>query len=1048
MTVGPTSPGAQDNPSTHPSTEMEREYHRTLGAADWESARIEELSQEIRKLLGNSTHKENQRLSDTVPADVADRKPGTGATKGDKLAETADALGGSDKQQPQSDLPQETRDTTEPASIQQRWSTSRMPAMPESDSVLDGLDLSQPLNLYRVPDGIMQVFIMGIHPSNPVNRPYVVVRLGDQVFQTSVGKVSTGNWNEGFELIVSYHMQLFGTVHMDVYSSNTLLPDTLIGRAEIRISLLDGFPEIFTSYYEIWDKKLAASTVPDQRQRFVVSKNLGALQVRINYRFQKLEDPESKAAKVHGAHIAGTVPSQLVNQMANLEDPSSSVDMPIEDIVAGFANEYNCYMDMVHTTELWPHLQSPRADSSGKEGSVGFAKVDDDGNSAGSNVQAASTSASAAPTSANEAGDKGTSGSSIGSFGWFSDLFSSSAPTAGTTGDKDTTEVPSAATPRPSTTAERKGPTALSSTTTPTEKTLMQSLTSMFISPSTFMAIKSLDRLVSAFNQGVELSNTELLGGLLTLYKYYTEAEIPSVTRPPKGELVQSVRDLEVPGHYARFALASYGWRALYFFNRGITLMDGAKFDSDVTSVLQYLNLAQEDLLGYEFRSSQLFCPSYFVAHDRKYNAVVLAVRGTMSAEDTVVDLSCEYTKWNGGLVHSGMKASAHWLFVKVMPLILAYAKSHKLKTIRIVGHSLGGSTAAILMIMIQSAQSRLEGLGIDVKEYDIKTYCYGPAPCISDNIAERFRDCIETYVNNDDLVPRLSYGAVSDFKRMAISAADESDNLTQRLYAPFEDSNLQQQRWKERFARLMKIREDIIAAQENLHLALPGVVHHMVAYRGATSKGKKELRNHDLEIAIGRRQLFGSEGVSATAAAMGANVSAAVSKAGFVDIDNAAADGAGLDAEASAGLGEGELKRVRTKTVQPPPTPAVKVRSDSVDPQELAEAINTSISNESLIKSNTQTAKPSASGSVSDKGTASAAYMAANSATASDKFYPVWVQTVAPDSFRELILRPTIITDHMPSAYESAFARAIETRIREKRLQEGRKNAEDKHSY
>ncbi|KAJ2396602.1 hypothetical protein GGI23_003855, partial [Coemansia sp. RSA 2559] len=94
----------------------------------------------------------------------------------------------------------------------------RVPSMPESSSrsVLEGLSISQqPLNLYRVPDGIMQVFVMGIHPSNPINRSYVVVRLGDQVFQTSVSKTPTGNWNEGFELIVSYHMQLFGTVRLD-----------------------------------------------------------------------------------------------------------------------------------------------------------------------------------------------------------------------------------------------------------------------------------------------------------------------------------------------------------------------------------------------------------------------------------------------------------------------------------------------------------------------------------------------------------------------------------------------------------------------------------------------------------------------------------------------------------------------------------------------------------------------------------------------------------------------------------------------------------------
>ncbi|KAJ1721281.1 hypothetical protein LPJ53_004177 [Coemansia erecta] len=921
-----------------------------------------------------------------------------------------------------------------------------MPAIPESESVLEGLDLSQPLNLYKVPDGIMQVFVMGIHPANPVSRPYVVVRLGDQVFQTSVGKVPTGSWNEGFELIVSYHMQLFGTVHLDVYSSNILLPDTLIGRAEIKISLLGGFPEIFTSYYEIWDKKLAASTVPEQRQRQVVSKNLGALQVRVNYRFQKLEDPEPKIAKVRGAHIAGTVPTQLVNQIASAEDPSSSVDIPVEDLVAAFANEYNQYMEMVRAATLWPHLrdtqqlqqQQQQKDDDAGSPAVGFAKVDDDG--APTDRTGTLDGISAGDDTA-KSGGRDSGSTSASSSGWFTDFFSSVTSTQAASADGD--NAASAAAEAAGISKQAKGDSGSGSSTasgsagkaSASEKTLMQSLTSMFISPSTFMAFKSLDRLVGTFNQGVELSNTELLGGLLTLYKFYNEAEIPGVTRPHKGQIVESVQDLEVPGRYAKFALASYGWRALYFFNRGITLMDGAKFDSDVTSVLQYLNLAQEDLLGYEFRSSQLFCPSYFVAYDRQHASVVLVVRGTMSAEDTVVDLSCEYSKWNGGLVHSGMKASAHWLFIKVMPLILAYANSHDIKNIRIVGHSLGGSTAAILTIMVQSVRSRLSGLGIDTDEYDIKGYCYGPAPCVSEDIAERFRDCIETYVNNDDLVPRLCYGSVSDFKRMSISAADEADNLAQRLYAPFEDSTAQQQRWKDRFLRLMKIRQDIFATQENLHLVLPGVIHHIVPYRGATSlstgsaKGKKEARNPDLDIAIGHRELFGPDSAS--------------------DIDPSTV----------------EAERPKKSHV-PPPTPDVKVRSDSVDPEDLADAINTTIDTKTITKSGlsakmslaaaaTESAEMNADSKMGGKLPAisastpvtpsSAATATATAATGSgNKFYPVWIQKVPSDSFGEIILRPTLITDHMPSAYESAFARAIETQIRERRLRDQRRKSSD----
>ncbi|KAJ1800148.1 hypothetical protein LPJ59_001306 [Coemansia sp. RSA 2399] len=901
----------------------------------------------------------------------------------------------------------------------------RVPSMPESSSrsVLEGLSISQqPLNLYKVPDGIMQVFVMGVHPSNPINRAYVVVRLGDQVFQTSVSKTPTSNWNEGFELIVSYHMQLFGTVHLDVYSSNLLLPDTHVGRAEIKLSLLDGFPEIFTSYYEIWDKKMTASTVPDQKQREIVSKNLGALQVRLNYRYQKLEDPEPRVAKSRGVHISGTVPNQMVNQMAESQmGASASIDMPIEDLVAGFANEFNKYMEMAHIHGRKAFVRTATAtdsagasdgagDSGSKPDDAGFAKVDDDTARPEDMVGGSGTQDAEAP--------KGSS-----STRWFSDLFSGLAPTsaaATTTASGASSDSDSAS--KTSSKAEQK-----EAAQSATDRTLVQSLTSMFISSSVFMVVKSLDRLIDTFNQGIELSNTELLGGLLTLYKFYSEADIPGVTRPHKGQIIDRVEQLQVPGHYARYALATYGWRALYFFNRGITLMDGAKIDSDVTSVLQYLNMAPEDLLGYEFRSSQLFCPSYFIAHDRQHDAVVLSVRGTMSAEDTVVDLSCEYTKWNGGLVHSGMQASAHWLFVKVVPRILAYARSQGIRRIRIVGHSLGGSTAAILMIMVRSVRDRLCGLGVDIDDYDIRAYCFGPAPCISDNIADRFRDCIETYVNRDDLVPRLCYGTVSDFKRISISAADEADNLAQRLYAPFEDTVLQQRRWKEKFARLMSIRKDIVATQENLHLALPGTIHHIVSYRGgASGKDKRAPRDPELDVTFGKHELFGDAHTEDGAGTL----------SGKPNPSGATPLGADSGDEQESGSHDGATPVVQPP---PPPSPETQVQQDCVDPAELADAINTPIDKDATLQGPKQPSTRESKAADGGAGMRDPA-TAAGSSASSDKFYPVWVQSVPNNSFREIVLRSTLVTDHMPSAYELAFAHAIETQMHERRLMNRRK--------
>ncbi|KAJ2764471.1 hypothetical protein IWQ57_005154, partial [Coemansia nantahalensis] len=433
-----------------PLTQGERE--RALAHGAWDRARVGELSAEIERLLDGSG---------------AAAPPAPGAQGG----------------------------------------ASRAPGARRADvaSVLSGRDLSQPLNLYRVPDGIMQVFVIGLHQSSPINRPYVVVRLGDQTFQTSVSKSPTGDWNEGFEVIVSYHTQLFGTVHMDVYSSNTLLPDTLVGRAEIKISLLGGFPEVFTSYYEIWDKNLAASTVPDQRQRSVVSRNLGALQVRVNYRFQKADDPEPAVTRVHGAHLAGALTSRQAGAAAVRGGGTSGpAAMSTDELVAVLASRYGQCCDTAHRHGGSASARGAAGASCADPG-LGFARIDDD---------------AVPPDAGAAAQDPGAKGGPGGA-GWFFDLFAgpqepASAPAA--------TPVPApapASTPTGTAGPQGAGPAA--------EKTLMQSLAGMFVSSSTFMVLKSLERLVGLFNQGVELSNTELLGGLLALYRFHGEADIPGV---------------------------------------------------------------------------------------------------------------------------------------------------------------------------------------------------------------------------------------------------------------------------------------------------------------------------------------------------------------------------------------------------------------------------------------------------------------------------------------------------------------------------------------
>ncbi|KAJ1952654.1 hypothetical protein IWQ62_006174, partial [Dispira parvispora] len=168
---------------------------------------------------------------------------------------------------------------------------------------------TQPLPEY----GKLHVHVLRLLVNVPVRRPYLVLTLGEQIFQSSVSNQATGEWNEGFAFFVTYHTQLFGTCQIDVWDSVTFLPDRHIGRTEIKLALLNGLPPDFTSYYEVWDRKLSSSAVSDVKKREMLSTNVGAIQVRICYQYQRLEDPPSRYERQNLVRVAGSNPQSKIN---------------------------------------------------------------------------------------------------------------------------------------------------------------------------------------------------------------------------------------------------------------------------------------------------------------------------------------------------------------------------------------------------------------------------------------------------------------------------------------------------------------------------------------------------------------------------------------------------------------------------------------------------------------------------------------------------------------------------------------------------------------
>ncbi|KFH64397.1 hypothetical protein MVEG_10222 [Podila verticillata NRRL 6337] len=519
-----------------------------------------------------------------------------------------------------------------------------------------------------LPDKRLQINVKRIDLNEILQRPYVILTLGDQSYQTSISEREHGDWNEGFELRVTYHAQLFDSLQLDLYDRCILLRDRHVGRAEIKLSHLEGLPESFTSFYEIWDRTKSASTMSNLAGKKTLSSNIGAIQLRVHYRYQKPPQPEDIAPEA----TISIVPAPRIS--SELEDDSNFL-----------AQLSEAMMDEASDTRFQKY-EDPDNKESQSQNELKFAKVDDDD--------------------------------------------------------------------------------------TAVQYPILDMVGSWTIAPETQKVVKAVVRMASAFGQGFELTNAQILTAVVVLERYYRD-----VTSERMDTGLATLEQVEHAGYFWRFSMACYGWAGINFVGKGNGIIkDFIRWRSDHACAIDFLRIPNEDLLAYEFHASKVFHPSYYVALDRATNSIVLAIRGTMSAFDTLTDLVCEYQQWKGGLVHGGMKTSADWFMNHLVPQIVAYIAKHKVSALNIVGHSLGGGTASILTMMLLDHQHEFQSMVNG--NFRIQCHAFAPACSVSKDLADKYRDHIRCYVYEDDIVSRLSYGSMMDVKTMMLGAVEAASHM------------------------------------------------------------------------------------------------------------------------------------------------------------------------------------------------------------------------------------------------------------------------------
>uniref|UniRef100_A0A6Q2Z7A6 Diacylglycerol lipase-beta n=1 Tax=Esox lucius TaxID=8010 RepID=A0A6Q2Z7A6_ESOLU len=314
-------------------------------------------------------------------------------------------------------------------------------------------------------------------------------------------------------------------------------------------------------------------------------------------------------------------------------------------------------------------------------------------------------------------------------------------------------------------------------------------------------AFSSIAQLVSGFFSDTDLVPSDIAAGLALLHQEQDKMEQcrdpdDVLSHSPSSPIAEDLEaELEKAAHCMQFAVAAYGW-PLYVYSNPLSgacklsrdccktetaeydIVGGDSMGCHFSSMLHSTGLQYRDFIYVSFHN-QIYEIPFFVALDHKREAVLVAVRGTLSLRVRLlnhslphIDLSILYLT-QSLVMYMGMSQAAGYIYKKLINdgiLNQAFTIAPEYKLV-ITGHSLGAGTASLLAILLRSSFPTLR--------------CYAfspPGGLMSKALADYSRDFVVSVVLGKDLVPRLSYPNMEDLKRRILKMVSNCNKPKYRI--------------------------------------------------------------------------------------------------------------------------------------------------------------------------------------------------------------------------------------------------------------------------
>ncbi|KAJ3101800.1 hypothetical protein HDU96_009862 [Phlyctochytrium bullatum] len=285
------------------------------------------------------------------------------------------------------------------------------------------------------------------------------------------------------------------------------------------------------------------------------------------------------------------------------------------------------------------------------------------------------------------------------------------------------------------------------------------------LSSHTRATLTEIETLVHAMlKSGWRVPRGMAVRALKLLYRWESGKELPRSER-----FVKDVEILDLAKRYNSHCLCTYGALLMQISGYGKFkdhFRPGRKGTAD------HLGLRYEDVLHWNFGRKVMYQPRFYICNDTEQNALVIAIQGTVHLHQAATDLQAEYFPYKSGSVHLGMLRNAQWIIDNHLANIIQWAKDlPNVNKIICTGHSLGSGIATILTLLLIDLMDSIR-LQCGKPALGLHMYGLGTPSVVSKELAEEHGEYFDHFILDADVVPRMSYGTVLDFKEMIVEAA------------------------------------------------------------------------------------------------------------------------------------------------------------------------------------------------------------------------------------------------------------------------------------